>query len=112
MKIIPKNFEIPEGLSPEGEKAWELVTTFFVENKMTDTGGCKTFYSPKEWQEKGNRYGTKSVLIVVYDGGDVSKVCNIDKENYDLNEHFCKFMNKFGYSFEECTCWYGAIYAD
>lgn len=68
MKIIPKNFEIPEGLSPEGEKAWELVTTFFVENKMTDTGGCKTFYSPKEWQEKGNRYGTKSVLIVVYDG--------------------------------------------
>lgn len=111
-KPAPKNFEMPEGLSPEGKQAWKVFTQFFVKKDMVYTGGCKTFYSPQEWIDRGEEYGTKSLLLVVHDGGDVAQVCNMDYMNYRLHDELIAHLGKHGFYFEPCTCWYGAIYKD
>lgn len=73
-------------------------------------GGCKAFYSPQEWIEKGEEYGARSTLILVHDGGDLAPYCNYDYECYGLIEKMNKALGEFGYYIENCTSWYSAVY--
>lgn len=73
-------------------------------------GGCKAFYTPKQWAEKGEKYGTKSKLILVHDGGDLAYYCNYDYECYGMIEKLSKALGEFGYYVESCTTWYSAVY--
>ena len=99
------NNSCPENLSKLGKLAYKTITKCMKELDLTYTGGCKTFYSPKEWKEKGEEYGINSELIVVYDGGDVSEF--FDGAFYDK---MVKYLKNVGLYFERCTCWYSAIY--
>lgn len=73
-------------------------------------GGCKAFYTPKEWKEKGEKYGTNSKLILVHDGGELAPYFNYDYECYGMIEKMDKALKEIGYYAESCTCWYTAIY--
>ena len=76
-----------------------------------DGGGCKAFYTAKEWKERGEDYGTDAVLILVHDGGDLAPLCNDDYEDYKSSDEFSKYLqDKHGVYLQPCTCWYTAVY--
>lgn len=109
----------PEGLDAKGERAYEVITAFLKARGMTYTGGCKAFYSPKEWRERGEEYGLKSCLIVAHDGGDHARAFSMDAcyvrgraEEYEVHESMQKTLGKVGCFAEQCTIWYTAIYSN
>lgn len=108
-----KDLGMPEGLSNDGKKAWEVIHKFLMEQDPdTYTGGCRAFYSPEQWKARKEQYGTTGVLVVVYDGGDVGQYFGLDHECYVLHEAMRQALHKAGFWAEECTCWYSAIYMD
>ena len=112
MKTIDNNSDLaePANLSVEGKKAYNAIMAFLNKREMTFTGGCKAFYSPQEWQERGEQYGEGAELIVVHDGGDLSYIFNLDHGFYDLSEAMDKVIEKSGNYAEAMTCWATAIY--
>ena len=73
-------------------------------------GGCRAFYTPEEWRDRGEKYGTDSVLILCHDGGDLALYCNLDYAYYRGQKllNFC--LKDIGYYYEPCTSWYSAVY--
>lgn len=76
------------------------------------TGGCRTFYSPAEWRQRGEEYGLKSALIICHDGGDVATFFNPNYGCYKRMEALQEALSHAGYWAEQCTNWYTAIYRD
>lgn len=72
-------------------------------------GGCRAFYSPREWRQRGEEYGTDSLLVVVHDGGDMAYFFDWMCESV-LREKMDAALREVGYYAEQCTCWYSAIY--
>lgn len=73
-------------------------------------GGCRAFYTPAEWEARGEKYGHRSALIVCHDGGDAAKFFNVDYECYEAFEAMDKALRGIGFYAEACTSWYTAIY--
>lgn len=73
-------------------------------------GGCRAFYTPEEWLEREEKYGTSSVLIVCHDGGDMAAFFNPDYEAYGWMDVMQKALQKEGFMAEQCTSWYTAVY--
>lgn len=103
-------FKSPANLSETGAVAYSTIMN--VLNKYeAESGGCKTFYSPAEWKERGEDYGKNSHLIIVYDGGDVGSFFNMNHERYKLYDEMQTALSEIGLYFEECTGWYAAVYS-
>jgi len=101
---------MPKGLSKTGQKAYRAIMAKLKQANALDTGGCRTFYSPAEWQARGEDYGCNSELIVVYDGGDVRPFFSYDEECYSLIENMRQALEAKGVYSEQCTTWYSAVY--
>ena len=105
------DFELPEGICEEGTKAWQQIMQYLektYKDREPDAGGCRAFYSSKEWIDRGEQYGTESLLIVVHDGGDQAPMLNISYQRYELYDGLNKALTET-YT-EACTCWYAAVY--
>ena len=105
-------FEIPEGLSEKGKQAAEVIVAYLKEKEALYSGGCKVFYTPKEWAERGECYGRKSLLIVVHDGGNHAGAFDMDHGQVKLFEGMQEALRKIGCYSEGCACWYSAIYEE
>lgn len=92
----------------ETKKIADIVNLVIGESACS--GGCKAYYSPEEWEDRGEEYGKKSKLVVVHDGGDLAYYCNSDYGNFDQMGKLEKTLANYGYYIESCTCWYSAIY--
>ena len=101
---------IPAPLSRQGRKAAAIIKKY-INDAQLQTGGCKTFYSPKEWQERGEKYGTGSELVVVYDGGDLYSVMS-GEFGYEGEEEIGRRLEEIGVYLEPCTSWCAAVYVD
>lgn len=99
--------EMPEGLDELGKAAHAAVMKVAEKHEATYTGGGRTFYSPAEWEDRGEKCGTESKLIVVYDGGDIRRVAEFGGR---INEELIAELAKSGLFIEECTNWYSAVY--
>lgn len=108
---VEADFAKPDNLDTDGERAYAVIVNFLVENNLTYTGGCTTFYSPMEWRERGEDYGCNSKLIVVYEGSDVRRAFSLDGYDYDMNDKLNKALEANDLFSEECTMWYSAVYA-
>ncbi len=73
-------------------------------------GGCRAFYSPAEWRERGEEYGRDSLLILVHDGGDLATMCSLDYGCYQAQARLVAELRKRGLFVEQCTTWYSAVY--
>ena len=83
-----------------------------VLGREPDGCGCVTFYTPKQWAERGEEYGLKSDLIIVHDGGDFAPLLNLDYECYKLVDQFDKELRAAlgdQILLEPCTCWYTSL---
>jgi hypothetical protein len=100
----------PNDLSNKGKQAHAAIVAFLEKHKLTYTGGCKAFYSPKEWKEREEDYGCDSELIVCHDGGDHGDAFSYSRENYKMMEAMNEILKPLGLYSEPCTCWYTAIY--
>lgn len=111
-----KEYERPAGLTAAGNKAYDLILAFLKERGLP-TGGNndpKPFYSPREWQERGEEYGQGSELIVVYDGGSIRHLFEAGAardDNYKDYEALRALLRTNRLVVEEQTSWYSAIYA-
>ena len=124
------DFAMPNDLDESGKKVYQIIKTFLQDFKDLETGGCQSFYSPKEWISKGESYGANAKLIICYDGSDLRSYFNMDacydihcmlvealgempKRNpYHSYEALQEALRKEGFHFEECTGWYAAVYQD
>jgi hypothetical protein len=104
------DFDRPDGLSPEGEKALDALLGFIQYRDLRSGGGCRAFYTPEEWKARGELYGTESVLIICHDGGDLAPMCNMDYECYKLHDEMQRVMGQAGFFVQDCTGWYSAVY--
>ena len=68
------------------------------------------FYTPEEWNERGEEYGLESKLIVTHDGGEVAPFFNLDYEAYKLYDEMVEAFDATPYWSEGCTCWYSCFY--
>ncbi len=102
---------MPVGLSKDGLRAAYAVLGLMTEYGTTDTGGCRTFYTPSSWAARGEKYGRESALIVVHDGGDVASFFNADLDWVVARiEAMRRTLDALGFYAERCTSWYSAIY--
>ena len=67
MQAEDATWPIPEGLSPLGAQAAEVIRTFLQDRGIQDHGGGGRFYTPTEWVDRGERYGRSSLLLVTHD---------------------------------------------
>lgn len=105
------DFDIPTGLSQLGQEAAHAIVRHVRDlDPESSGGGCRAFYTPEEWRDRGERYGLNAELIVVHDGGDMYNFFSYDSECYSLIEGMTQSLNKVGAYAESCTCWYTAIY--
>jgi len=102
---------IPDGLSSAGKRAAEIILKVLKKHDMTYTGGCRAFYTPKEWCEREEKYGLNSELIVCHDGGNLAHFFNWDYEEYALLDEMFFALEEEGYTPDPCYGWYTAIYS-
>lgn len=72
-----RDHEMPKGLCGVGITAVDIIRGTLRATDALFTGGCKPFYSPDEWRERGEWRAIggepdSTVLIVCHDGGDMS----------------------------------------
>lgn len=122
-----QDLAMPADLAEPGRRAYEVVVAYLKERGFSDNGTCKAFFSPAEWAAREESYGTKSHLVVVYDGGAIRPVFSMDaaydldcavyqetgtkREPYQLYEGMQQKLREAGLYFEECTRWYAAVYS-
>lgn len=105
-----EDLKAPENLDEKGSLAHAAITTLLAKKRMTYTGGCKAFYSPAQWEERGEEYGRGALLIVCHDGGDLAPFFNHDYQCYASMEKMRKALERVGCFVEQCTSWYSAVY--
>lgn len=111
--VVYPDLAMPLGLSELGQRAYQAIIDKAEEFGLMYTGGCKVFYSPKEWRERGEEHGLNSELIIVYDGADIGHLFSLDKDTDGSYRHIDviqKALEHLGLYTEECTCWYSAVY--
>lgn len=79
-------------------------------DEPTYTGGCRAFYTPEEWRQRGEDYGRNSALIICHDGGEVGDFFSYDHGNYERIDQMTNALRAIGYYAEQCTSWYSAVY--
>lgn len=97
-------------LSRRGRRARAIVDGFMKKHDLK-TGGCRTFYAPSEWRARKEKYGTdqSSLLVVVYDGGDLYSVMS-HEFGHGLSDELEAALRAEGMYFEPATSWYCVIY--
>lgn len=101
-----------EHLTGEGKKIADAIVKWMTDRngRTPYGGGCRAFYSAKEWKERGEAYGTNGALILCHDGGDLYYHCDYDAGCWPMVQEFHKFLESKGYYVECCTSWYSAVY--
>lgn len=102
------DLELSKDATEEAKKIREAILK--VLGPDTYTGGCKAFYTPKEWAARGEVYGRTSKLIVCHDGGDLAVYFNYDYGAYTAIDRMIDGLKAIGYYGEPCGSWYTAIY--
>lgn len=106
------DLQTPDGLNRLGRIAVQVIleTAKKVLEREVLTGGCKAFYSPEEWEDRGEAYGLNSKLIVVHDGGDLSTFFSHLQGDYGAMKVMADALREKGLYAEQCTGWYTAVY--
>lgn len=74
-------------------------------------GGCRAFYSPAEWEKRGEPCGQDAYLVLCHDGtSDLASFCSYDYLCFQRVDTFEAFLNSKGYYLDNCTNSYSAVH--
>lgn len=108
---VPRDFAMPEGLSPQGKKAWSIIVGVLASHdSLNSSGHTHVFYSPAQWRARKEEYGLDSDLIVVHEGGDHAAFFDYNHECYGLIDEMDTALRKEGLYPEQATSWYSSVY--
>jgi len=108
--MAESDWAIPSDLSAKGRQAAALIVAFLKERDMDDPCGGGRFYTPDEWDERGEQFGLGSLLIITHDGGEHAPAFNWDYDAYTVVEDLRQELSTIGVYVEQCTSWYSAVY--
>lgn len=94
---------------PLGFIACDIIRTFLVTHDLIYTGGCRAFYTPHEWQNRGEKGGAGAELIIAHDGGDLSYLLREPKLHHLLSS-LTDSLEKAGLYLEPINSWSTAVY--
>lgn len=103
---------------PTAKAIAELVALFLSADLQSRAGrapsgcGCRAFYTPEQWRERGEEHGGDALLILCHDGGDLAPLCNYDHCEYEAIERFAEALAARGLRVECQTTWYSAVYCN
>jgi hypothetical protein len=98
--IVPSEAELvlPEDI-PQIVKDALLEVRYFVGSlweRPASTGGCKAFYSPQEWRDRGWEVSEKVLCVVCHDGGDLAPLFNLDYQDYKSYDQLDMMLRRRG----------------
>jgi len=100
----------PEGLSPDGERAFEIIVNHLKSHGSEVKGELQAFWNPKDYD---GEYGRDSLLIIMYDGlNDIGKFFSLDQDypKYKNQDPMREALEAAGFYADECTGYYAAVY--
>lgn len=122
--MTSKIFDMPEGLSAQGQRAHAIIVAYLNEHGIAKTDGEPAFHAPQSWHQE---YGTRSLLVIDHQGGPLGPVFSMDyaydqdcahyrktgkaREPYALYEGMQEKLREAGLYFEDCTRRYSAVYS-
>jgi hypothetical protein len=107
-----RNWKIPESATFSQRKAMEYIRAFFSKRQRLYTGGCRSFYTPEQWnaKESADLNVRTAVAVICGDGGEVSYAINSMKGDVAFYRAFNAHLEAAGLYTESLTCWATAIY--
>lgn len=96
--------------TPREAAAWAQIVATLVALGLAKPCGCRTFYTAREWQARGESFGEGAILVVVHDGGNVGDAFSYDRENYEAIEAMNAALAPLGLFAESLTTWSTGIY--
>jgi hypothetical protein len=109
-----QDWDIPTGLTANGRKAAFAIRNFAKAHGLVDSGGGKMFFTPKEWNARGQKYCGNSDLVVDYEGAAIQVATSLDAAfysgSYALHNELYGVLNEIGVYMEEGTLWYSGVY--
>jgi hypothetical protein len=85
-----------------------------VFEKVCRNNGCTMdglrFYSPKQWKERGERYGQNSVMSTIFEEHQGMYYTMNAIGSFKLQNELVEELAKIGYWFELGNSWYLSIY--
>lgn len=108
-EALPPEFAMPDGLSPEGQRAWKIITDFLRRKRLTHSGGHhKVFYSPEEWKAKEGE--SDGELYIVHDGGEHARAISWEGEDEKTREALQVQLRAAGMFMEQINYVMSGIY--
>lgn len=98
------------GLDRHGFRAWVTIIELLQERDDTYTGGSRGFYSPVQWEQKGEDPIPGAVLIVGHDGGSIAPYFNDLYENDDCLAAMRVALEGQGLVGYKQGSWYSAVF--
>jgi hypothetical protein len=108
-------WKIPTPLKREGRRAAKIIRDYCQTHDLGSSE--RMFYSPKEWTERGEEYGTESLLVIVHEGCDASIAISLDGAynsgafpSYRHYNELDKALRDEGLYLEGLYSWCSAVY--
>lgn len=73
MSELTPDWVLSAPAAPRTLRAWADIAKVVRDRKLSSGGISKCFYTPEEWWARGEPYGRGAVLVIVHDGGALSR---------------------------------------
>ena len=106
-------WKIPTPLKREGRRAAKIIRDYCQTHDLGSSE--RMFYSPREWTDRGEQYGTESLLVIVHEACDASIAISLDGAynsgvSYDHYNALDKALRDEGLYLEGLYSWCSAVY--
>lgn len=111
------DLDMPSGLNEDGQRAHKIIVEYLTKHDLTRTEGCKTFYTPLEWERsfytplawKRTLAGRAAHLIVVYNNNAVGRAFSPNARHDFADEGLQVALRAVGLYFEQYTRGYSTV---
>jgi hypothetical protein len=112
-KLGPE-WDIPTGLTRKARNLIHKIREYAKDRKWDSGGHRKIFYSPEEWRERGEHFGTNAAFVILHECGDHAKYFSLDAAydcgTYAYHDEFFHWLKDNGFWSEQLYRWSSGVY--
>lgn len=97
-------------ITGRGTRALEIVLDFLRAHDMDPNKARDTFYSRREWEDRGERYGRGACLVATYEEGHLAFMAMNTPRDIDLADALIVRLSAEDFSIEPINHWSAAIF--